>query len=172
MHHVWKRRAAVELWVRSEQNQRDWACPCAYNQFFSVLTAGQQLYKRNRAEEAVCERRLHLLRDYSVDPSISHGYIPRKLVEGELLVTLRVEVAARHAAGVASSCTRLLRPCFACRAAASLWVLKRTGCKHTGTPSLVGFARFGRHNSTAARLFHTWRTPNCSNFSLLPITRI
>ncbi len=58
-------------------------------------------------------------------------------------------------------------------AAALLWDLKRTGCKPADTLKIAGaFARFGRHNSAAASLIHTWNIPICSKFSALPITRI
>ena len=40
---------------------------------------------------------------YGIVSSLFNGFIPRKFVEGKLLVSLRVGIAAKHAASVASS---------------------------------------------------------------------
>ena len=49
---------------------------------------------------------------YGIDPFQLHGFVVRELVEGKLLVSLRVRVASRYTTSIASS-HRLLWLCLA-----------------------------------------------------------
>ena len=69
-----------------------------YKQFFTELIERQQVLRSTERKQNTPG-----VSFYGIVPSLFHGFIPRKLVEGKLLVSLRVGVAARHAASVASS---------------------------------------------------------------------
>ena len=63
----------------------------------------QNSQKGSRSSVQLSEKNIPGASLYGIVPLLFHGFIPRKLVEGKLLVSLRVRVAARHAASVASS---------------------------------------------------------------------